>query len=172
MKQFLINSIGKLDLICWMLVIAFFCGSSLIFGGSLPLSFLAALGVVFTMILIGMSIEVIIETLKDIRGLGTITGFITNGPELVCLVVGLAVGDILFAASTPLGSNFMNPILLVIAASVSGVLVKTLTLNPRYTAACLLATASLAAKFLIKMQHMHNFELKSIVFTRCHLGFR
>ncbi len=68
----------------------------------------AALRVVLVMVVIGISIEVIIESLKGVKGLGTITGFITNGPELVCLIVGLVAGDILFAASTPLGSNFMK----------------------------------------------------------------
>ena len=102
MKQFLVHSVGRLDMVCWILVVSFFCGCSLMFNGNFSQSFIAAAGVVLVMILIGLSIEVIIETLKDIRGLGTITGFITNGPELVCLIVGLIVGDVLFAASTPL----------------------------------------------------------------------
>jgi cation:H+ antiporter len=147
MKQFLVNSVGRLDMICWILVVAFFCGCSLIFGGNFNLSFIAAGGVVLVMILIGLSIEVIIETLKDVKGLGTITGFITNGPELVCLIVGLVVGDVLFAASTPLGSNFMNPILLITAALVCGVFFKTLKTNWKYSLTCILLTASMAVIF-------------------------
>lgn len=147
MRQFLVNSVGRLDMICWILVVAFFCGCALIFNGDLNQSFIAAGGVVLVMILIGLSIEVIIETLKDVKGLGTITGFITNGPELVCLIVGLVVGDVLFAASTPLGSNFMNPILLVTAALVCRVFVKTLQTNWQYSVTCVLLTASMAIGF-------------------------
>jgi cation:H+ antiporter len=147
MKQFLVNSVGRLDMICWILVVVFFCGCSLIFNGNFNLSFIAAGGVVLVMILIGLSIEVIIETLKDVKGLGTITGFITNGPELVCLIVGLVVGDVLFAASTPLGSNFMNPILLITAALVCGVFVKTLRTNWKYSLPCILLTAGMAVTF-------------------------
>ncbi len=147
MKQFLVNSVGRLDMVCWVLVVIFFCSCSLMFNGNLSQSFIAAGGVVLVMILIGLSIEVIIETLKDVKGLGTITGFITNGPELVCLIVGLVGGDVLFAASTPLGSNFMNPILLITAALVCGVLLKTLQTNWKYSLTCILLTASLAVSF-------------------------
>ncbi|MCG8564281.1 MAG: sodium:proton exchanger [Desulfobacterales bacterium] len=147
MKEFLIQSIGKLDMVCWGLVVLFFGSSALIFQGNLPLSLAAALGVVFTMILIALSIEVIIETLKDIKGIGTITGFITNGPELVCLIVGLSVGDILFAASTPLGSNFMNPVLLFVAALVCRTLPRMINTHPGYGITCTLATAGLAVAF-------------------------
>ena len=117
------------------------------FNGNLNQSFIAAGGVVLVMILIGLSIEVVIETLKEVKGLGTITGFITNGPELVCLIVGLVGGDVLFVASTPLGSNFMNPILLITAALVCGVLLKTLQTNWKYSLTCILLTASLAVSF-------------------------
>ncbi len=147
MKQFLVNSVGRLDMICWVLVVIFFCGCSLMFNGNFNQSFIAAGGVVLVMILIGLSIEVIIETLKDVKGLGTITGFITNGPELVCLIVGLVAGDVLFAASTPLGSNFMNPILLFTAALASGVLLKTLKTNWKYSLTCIFLTAGLAVSF-------------------------
>jgi len=147
MKQFLVNSVGRLDMICWILVVAFFCGSALIFDGNFNKSFIAAGGIVLVMILIALSIEVIIETLKDVKGLGTITGFITNGPELVCLIVGLIAGDVLFAASTPLGSNFMNPILLIIAALVTRVFLKTLKTNWQYSLTCIVLTASMAVVF-------------------------
>ena len=157
MKQFLVNSVGRLDMICWILVITFFCGCSLIFNGNFNQSFIAAGGVVLVMILIGLSIEVIIETLKDVRGLGTITGFITNGPELVCLIVGLLVGDVLFAASTPLGSNFKNPILLITAALVCRVFLKTLKTNWRYSLTCILLTAGLAVSFYAVPIHYHMF---------------
>jgi len=147
MKKFLVNSVGRLDMIIWILVIIFFCGSALMFNGNLYQSFIAAGGIVMVMILISLSIEVIIETLKDVKGLGTITGFITNGPELVCLIVGLVVGDVLFAASTPLGSNFMNPILLILASLVCGVFFKTLQTNWWYSLTCIVLTAGLAISF-------------------------
>ena len=147
MKQFLVNTVGWLDMICWILVVVFFCGSALIFNGNVDQSFIAAGGIVLVMILIALSIEVIIETLKDVKGLGTITGFITNGPELVCLIVGLVAGDVLFAASTPLGSNFINPILLITAALVTRVLLKTLQTNWQYSLTCILFTAGFAIIF-------------------------
>jgi len=149
MKKFLVDSIGKLDMICWVMVAAFFCGSSIIFNGNLNQSFIAAGGVVFVMILIGLSIEVIIETLKDVKGLGTITGFITNGPELICLIVGLWAGDVLFAASTPLGSNFMNPVLLIVAALVCRLFLRTMQTNWQYSIACIVMTAGLALSFYV-----------------------
>ena len=154
MKQFLVNSIGRIDMICWILVVVFFCACAVLFNGDLNLSFIAAGGVVLVMIMIGLSIEVIIETLKKVRGLGTITGFITNGPELVCLVVGLVVGDVLFAASTPLGSNFMNPVLLISAALVCRVFSKVMKTNWQYSLTCIVLTAGLAVSFYtISMTH-------------------
>jgi cation:H+ antiporter len=153
-KQFLVNSIGRIDMICWILVVVFFCACAVLFNGDLNLSFIAAGGVVLVMIMIGLSIEVIIETLKKVRGLGTITGFITNGPELVCLVVGLVVGDVLFAASTPLGSNFMNPVLLISAALVCRVFSKAMKTNWQYSLTCIVLTAGLAVSFYtISMTH-------------------
>ncbi len=166
MKQFLVSSVGRLDMICWILVVTFFCGCSLIFNGNFNQSFIAAGGVVLVMILIGLSIEVIIETLKDIKGLGTITGFITNGPELVCLIVGLVVGDVLFAASTPLGSNFMNPILLVTAALVCRVFVTTLQTNWKYSVTCICLTAGLAVSFyIIPVEYHVYWVLTALIIT-------
>ncbi len=149
MKQIFIDSIGLLDLLAWTLVILFFCGSSLIFDGNLQYSFIGAAGIILEMLLIGMAIELIIECLKNTKGIGTITGFITNGPEALCLVVGLLVGDIIFAASTPLGSNYMNPILLFFAAMVCGQLLPTSKTNPLYTTITVVGTATLAGLFFI-----------------------
>jgi cation:H+ antiporter len=166
MKQFLVNSVGRLDMICWVLVVVFFCSCSLMFNGNFNHSFIAAGGVVLVMILIGLSIEVIIETLKDVKGLGTITGFITNGPELVCLIVGLVVGDVLFAASTPLGSNFMNPILLVTASLVCRVFLKTLQTNWRYSLTCISLTAGLAVSFYaVPLQYHIYWVVTALVVT-------
>ncbi len=157
MKQFLVNSVGRLDMICWILVVIFFCTCSLMFNGDFNKSFIAAGGVVLVMILIGLSIEIIIETLKEVKGLGTITGFITNGPELVCLIVGLVAGDVLFAASTPLGSNFMNPLLLIAATLVCRVFLKTLQTNWHYSLSCLVLTAGTAVAFYAIPVALHKY---------------
>lgn len=111
------------------------------------MSFLGASGIIIEMLLIGLSIEIIIDALKDTKGIGTITGFITNGPEALCLLVGLLVGDIIFAASTPLGSNFMNPILLVAAALICGYLKTTFTTHTAYTLTTVFFTAFMAIIF-------------------------
>lgn len=147
MKDFILNSVGRLDLTVWMLVILFFCGSALLFEGNIQMAFIGSGGIIFEMLLIGVSIEIIIEILKTTKGIGTITGFITNGPEAVCLIVGLVVGDIIFASSTPLGSNFMNPILLVCAALVSSRLLMVFQTHLRYTIITVLVTALIALSF-------------------------
>ncbi len=149
MKQFLFDSIGRLDLVIWILVLAFFCSSALLFGGDINLAFIGASGVIFEMVLIALAIEIIIECLKKTKGIGTITGFITNGPEAVCLLVGLIAGDIIFAASTPLGSNFMNPILLIIAALICRQFLLTFSTSRLYTIITLVLTAFMAASFFL-----------------------
>ena len=148
MKDFILETIGRLDLFVWLTVIVFFCGSAALFGGNIHMAFIGSAGIIFEMLLIGICIEIIIEALKETRGIGTLTGFITNGPEAVCLLVGLLVGDIIFAASTPLGSNFMNPILLVcsgIAAKSLAVLFRT---NRLFFVITTTITAFLAIGFL------------------------
>lgn len=147
MKTFLRHSIGYLDLISWALVFVFFCGSALINNGNVTFATVGAFGVIIEMFFIAVSIEIVIECLKNTKGIGTLTGFITNGPEAVCLIVGLIVGDIIFAASTPLGSNFMNPILLIIAALLCYQLKAVLSQKKLYTCTTILSTALLAGSF-------------------------
>jgi len=149
MKEFILESVGRLDLAVWMLVILFFCGSALLFEGSVQMAFIGSSGIIFEMLLIGISIEIIIETLKETKGIGTLTGFITNGPEAVCLIVGLLVGDIIFASSTPLGSNFMNPILLLIAGLVCRKTIVLFNTHRTYTFITVLLTAFMAIIFYI-----------------------
>jgi len=136
-----------LDLVAWCLVLLFFGTSALVGSGSLAQSLLGAGAIIMIMLIVGASVELVIESLRDVRGLGTLVGFITNGPEALCLVVGLIGGDILFAASTPLGSNYMNPIMLIAAATLTGCRRSVLRTRPLFTAICILATASLAAGF-------------------------
>lgn len=147
MKALILDSIGKLDLCIWLLVIAFFCGSATLFNGDLQMAFLGASGIIVEMLIIGITIEIIIETLKDTKGIGTITGFITNGPEALCLIVGLIVGDLIFAASTPLGSNFMNPVMLLVASLVCGTFFITWTTKKLYTWSTIIVTAFMAGLF-------------------------
>ncbi len=118
--------IDKLDIFIWVAVVGFFLISALKNGGNLSLSIIASLGVIFTMTLIGIAVEVIIETLKSLKSAGMIMGFVTNGPEAVVLLIGLITGDALFGTSTPLGSNIMNPIMLLLAGLSSGFLVRFL----------------------------------------------
>jgi cation:H+ antiporter len=171
-KKILIESIGLLDLLVWVLVILFFCGSALLFGGNLQYSFIGAAGIILEMLLIGMAIELIIECLKNTKGIGTITGFITNGPEALCLIVGLLVGDIIFAASTPLGSNFMNPILLVIAAAVCRQVTATSRTERGYTISTVVGTASLALLFFaLKPEHYIYWVIAAVGYG-CVMFFR
>ncbi len=149
MKKFLTNSLGLLDVIAWILVLIFFIGSALMFKGEVFLASVGAIGVILDMLCIGFAIEILIECLKNTKGIGTLTGFITNGPEAVCLLVGLLVGDIVFAASTPLGSNFMNPLLLLAAAVICRQATKTFATNRIYTAVTLICTAAFAGGFFL-----------------------
>ena len=166
MRALVLNSITRLDLVVWVLVLLFFCGSSLLFGGDIQLSFLGASGIIVEMLIIGLSIEIIIESIKHMKGIGTVTGFITNGPEALCLIVGLIAGDVLFAASTPLGSNFMNPVLLFAAAMICGKAILTFTTRPVYTGTTLLSTAALAISFyLISQSHYTYWLITAILLT-------
>jgi cation:H+ antiporter len=159
LKTFLTNSLGRLDLVAWTLVLIFFVGSALIFEGNTLLASLGAAGVILDMLCIGFAIEIIIECLKKTKGIGTLTGFITNGPEAVCLLVGLLVGDIIFAASTPLGSNFMNPLLLLAAAIICRQVARTFTTNRIYTAVTLVFTAASAGCFFLLDPSQYIFWL-------------
>lgn len=171
MKTLIFNSVTKLDMIVWILVLLFFCGCSLLFNGDLQQSFIGASGIIVEMMIIGLSIEIIIESIKHIKGIGTVTGFITNGPEAICLIVGLVVGDVLFAASTPLGSNFMNPILLIIAALICGKIVQTIQTKPLYKVITLLSTASLAVIFYTLNQEYFKYWLIAALLITIPLFF-
>ncbi|MFO7652915.1 MAG: sodium:proton exchanger [Candidatus Krumholzibacteriia bacterium] len=136
-----------LDLSAWVLVLAFFLGSAALNDGKPGASLGGAVAIIAVMLVVSAAIEVIIASLSDAKGLGTLVGFITNGPEALCLIVGLLAGDVLFAASTPLGSNVMNPVMLISAALLAGVLVPVLRTHPRYTIVCVGVTAGLATSF-------------------------
>jgi len=171
LKTLVYNSFTRLDLVVWILVLFFFCGSSLFFGGNLQQSFMGASGIIVEMMIIGLSIEIIIESIKHIKSIGTITGFITNGPEAICLIVGLVAGDVLFAASTPLGSNFMNPVLLVIAAFICGKATQTIRIKPLYSAVTIISTASLAVIFYTLEEHNYIYWLLAALLITVPLFF-
>lgn len=124
MKEILQSSVQKLDVVIWLITVAFFVLSAIFLGGVVWPSILWAIGIIVLMFFVGLSIELILAALKHVKWLGTITGFITNGPEALVLIVWLIWGNVLFAASTPLGSNVMNPILLFIALCATWVILK------------------------------------------------
>ncbi|MBF0383653.1 MAG: sodium:proton exchanger [Magnetococcales bacterium] len=149
MKRFIADSIQLVDMISWLLTALFFCGAAYMFDGDMIASLWGALAVVFIMFLVGSSIEIMIETLKNTPGIGTLTGFLTNGPEALVVIVGLVTGDILFASSTPLGSNYMNPILLMVAALLVGRLGLVFRVAPIYFTVTMLVTIALAGGFYL-----------------------
>jgi cation:H+ antiporter len=153
------------------MVLTFFSGCAIIFGGNLNLAFIGASGIIIEMVLISLAIEIIIECLKKNKGIGTITGFITNGTEAVCLLEGLVSADIIFAASTPLGSNFMNPILLAVAALICRQFLQTFAIHRVYTALTLLATAVLAGSFFLIPESFYRIWLLIVVVTSLPLFF-
>jgi cation:H+ antiporter len=165
LKKFLANSLGRLDLIAWVLVFVFFIGSSLLFGGNTLLATVGATGIIVEMLCIGLAIEIIMECLKNNKAIGTLTGFITNGPEAVCLLVGLVVGDIVFAAATPLGSNFMNPLLLLAAAVICRQVTNTYNTKRFYTAAAIICTAIFAGLFFLLDPTQYGYWLLACIPT-------
>ncbi len=105
-------------------VIVFFIGSALIMWWNINESFIWASWIIVLMFLVWFSIELILSSLKNVKWVWKITWFITNWPEALVLIIWLITWNILFAASTPLGSNLMNPILLFIAILVTWYLIK------------------------------------------------
>ncbi|MBF0369981.1 MAG: sodium:proton exchanger [Magnetococcales bacterium] len=155
MKAFILDSIGLTDAVAWVLTAIFFCGSAFLYQGDLAMSFLGAGGIIFTMFLVGTSVEVLIETMKNVPGIGTLTGFLTNGPEALVVIVGLINGDILFASSTPLGSNFMNPVLLLCAGLLTHRLVAVWRVAPLYFTLSIALTAAVAGSFYLITTEMY-----------------
>lgn len=132
MKKLLIESMQKLDFIIWWITLLFFIGSAFIMWWDINNSFLWASWIIVLMFLVWLSIELILSSLKHVKWVGKITGFITNWPEALVLIVWLIWWNVLFAASTPLGSNVMNPILLLTAILVTGYLLKLKKFNYKW----------------------------------------
>ncbi len=171
MRELILSSVTRLDMAVWVLVLAFFCGSSLLFQGNIQLSFMGASAIIVEMMLIGLSVEIIIESIKHIKGIGTVTGFITNGPEALCLIVGLTAGDVLFAASTPLGSNFMNPVLLIVATIICKMSLQTMKTKPLYSTITIFSTAALAVSFYFIPESYYKYWLVTALLVTVPLFF-
>lgn len=124
MKKVIIESFNKIDFVVWWFTILFFLVSAFLWWWNLEETFSGASGIIVLMFLVGLSIEFILLSLKDVKWLGKITGFITNWPEALVLIIWLISWNVIFAASTPLGSNVMNPILLIIALVITWFLFK------------------------------------------------
>lgn len=124
MKKLVLESMQKLDFFVWWLALIFFLGSSLIMWWNLVESFLWASWIIVLMFFVWFSIELILASLRWVNWLWKITWFITNWPEALVLIVWLIWGDVLFAASTPLGSNLMNPVLLLAALIITWYMIK------------------------------------------------
>jgi len=129
MKKLIFDSLQKLDFIIWGITLLFFLGSALVMWWDLNGSFLWASWIIVLMFLVWFSIELILWALKNVKWVWKITWFITNWPEALVLIVWLVGWNVLFAASTPLGSNVMNPLLLLIALWITGYLIKLKSFN-------------------------------------------
>lgn len=147
MVSMLRNALWRYDIIGWLLVMVFFMGSAIANGKPVTMAMIGALAIIGLMFLVGLSVEVLIEGIKHLRGLGTITGLLTNGPEALIVIVGLVQGDILFANSTPLGSNFVNPLVLASATLLLGSFTKTLSNHLGYCLVSLALTMIMAGSF-------------------------
>lgn len=170
-KTMLKQSIWFYDLIGWLAVLLFFGISAIVNGQSLLMASVGALGIIILMFIVGLSVEVIIETIKHIKGIGTITGLLTNFPEALVVIVGLVNGDILFANSTPLGSNFVNPIVMVFAALIAGRLISVFKGHPVYMIITLIFTCFLAILFFWLPIHQYDYWLLGLVFITGILFF-
>ena len=106
----------RFDVLGWVLVLIVFLVSAGITHGHLLHAFLGSLGIVVLMLMVSYSIGLILGILENHEKLGELSGYITNGPELLCVLVGLANAQWKFGVSVPLGSNFANPVLFLISA--------------------------------------------------------
>ncbi len=142
-----ITNLDRYDIISWVIVILFFLTSSVIFHGNTPNSLLGALGIILLMVIISISITILLEVMKNHSKVGELAGYITNGPEALCLIVGLIHSKIIFAASVPLGSNFANPILLICASIITGSFLKVIRTEWKRTWSIILVAMFIAGGF-------------------------
>lgn len=163
MVSVLKQAVWRYDVLGWLLVILFFLLSAFFNDRALSLSLIGAIGVIGLMFIIGLSVEVIIETIKDMKGLGTITGLLTNLPEALVVIVGLVNNDLLFANSTPLGSNFINPIVLILGALLLKCLIFLIRIYPIYTMLTLLGTLAISGIFFYLPIDLYPYWLGALL---------
>ena len=132
MKKILVESIQKLDFVIWGITLFFFLWSAILLWWNINESFIWASWIIVLMFLVWFSIELILSALKNVKWVWKITWFITNWPEALVLIVWLIAWNVLFAASTPLWSNLMNPILLFTAILITWYLIKLRDFNYKW----------------------------------------
>lgn len=154
MKPLLQVNLDRLDFISWAVVIGFFSLAAVVFGGNLEKTVIGAGAIIILMLAISHSIELILAALSKNPRIGEFTGYITNGPEALCTFVGLANGKLLFAAGVPLGSNFANPILLILAGLVTGRLFQMVKTGRGRTVTFFLLTMLLAGSFYLLIDYL------------------
>ncbi len=166
MKEILKSSVQKLDIIIWLITIVFFLLSALFLGWAIWSSILGAIWIIILMFFVGLSIELILSALQNVKWLWAITWFITNWPEALVLIVGLIGWNVLFAASTPLGSNVMNPVLLILALLVSWVFFKLQNFKyKKYFALSFFITAFFALVFFKLPESLYPIWLITSIIT-------
>ena len=120
LKTLMYPDLDRMDVVAWALVLLFFIGSAAAFGGNLTQATLGACAIIVLMVLVAHGIGLIIGVLKQHPRMGELTGYITNGPEALVMIVGLIHGKLDVAMGVPLGSNFANPVLFTVAMLLTG----------------------------------------------------
>ncbi len=110
---------------------------------------IGAAAIVALMFLVSHSIDILLGVLRRHPRAGEFTGYVTNGPEALVVAVGLIHGKLLFAAGVPLGSNFANPVLLTLAAFITGRFLNLFSTRALWTAIILLGTMAASGSFYL-----------------------
>ncbi|MDL1979047.1 MAG: sodium:proton exchanger [Deltaproteobacteria bacterium] len=153
----------RYDVISCVGVISFFLVCSLIFHGNIINSLVGATGIVLLMSVVSASITVLLNGLGNHPRVGEIAGYITNGPEALCMIVGLVHGKIIFAASVPLGSNFANPILLILASLICASFLQVVRTDWKRNWSIVLLSMSMALLFFWKSSQ--SFRIGWVIFS-------
>jgi len=155
-----------LDVFIWTFVLLFFSISALRNEGNLLLSIAASGGIIFIMTVIGVLVELIIDALRNVKAVAVVMGFITNGPEAIVLIIGIITRDPLFGVSTPLGSNIINPVMFILAALSSGLLIKALKKDKDFLFLGIILTLFVALSFYLVPENFYPlWVIVSLVIT-------
>lgn len=153
----------RLDLLAWALVALFFGSNAALFGGNVQQALWNALSIVLLMLCISHSIDLILRALSRNARLGEITGYLTNGPEALVLLVGLLHHKLTVAMGVPLGSNYANPLLMLVAACITGSVIGMIRQNPVRTGLILLVSMTLAGRFFWVKGHPQDLLIWAVV---------